>query len=65
MNKYEEKAQRIRKHLETHPRDYQSVISLLKNQSYGIAYEIQKHANNEQRKIAEARRIFYEKYKQQ
>lgn len=56
MNKYDEKADRIRAHLATHPHDYQSVISLFKMDSASIEYERQQRRNKKMALIAKFRR---------
>ncbi|MEI5990391.1 hypothetical protein [Enterococcus crotali] len=42
MNKYEQQAQKMKNHLQHHPKDYQTVISLFKVESDSILYEQQK-----------------------
>ncbi|EOL50652.1 hypothetical protein [Enterococcus caccae] len=42
MNKYEQQAQKMKNHLQQHPKDYQTVISLFKVESDSIMYEQQK-----------------------
>ncbi|WP_321383207.1 hypothetical protein [uncultured Enterococcus sp.] len=41
MNKFDEKAQRMKQHLSNHPADYQTVLSLFKAESDAIAYDRQ------------------------
>lgn len=57
MNKYDEKANRIKKHLQSHPHDYQGVISLFKVESNSIVYERTQKRNKEMAKIAKYRRL--------
>ncbi|MBO0441656.1 hypothetical protein [Candidatus Enterococcus ikei] len=52
MNKHDEQAQKMQKHLLNHPKDYQTVISLFKAESDSIAYEQQKSKNSMLREIA-------------
>lgn len=57
MNKYDEKANRIREHLQSHPHDYQGVISLFKAESNSIMCEKTQKRNKEMAKIAKYRRL--------
>lgn len=52
MNKYEEKAQRMQQHLQNHPEDYQTVLSLFKAESDAIAYERQLKKNKLLKELA-------------
>lgn len=52
MNKSEIKAKKIRQHLESHPNDYQSVVSLFKTESDAISYEIKKKENQHKKEIS-------------
>lgn len=42
MNKYEQQAEKMKNHIQQHPKDYQTVISLFKVESDSILYEQQK-----------------------
>lgn len=53
MNKSEIKAKRIRQHLESHPNDYQSVVSLFKTESDAISYSIKKKENERRKEISQ------------
>lgn len=53
----QEKIVRLAKHVEDHPCDYQSKISLLKMRSDQIAWELEQRKIARLRKIAECRRI--------
>lgn len=52
---YEEKMERIARHLDEHPNDYQSVISLVKVNSDAIADRRRRRANEKKRLVAEIR----------
>lgn len=52
MNRYEKKAARMRSHLNDHPGDYQSVISLFQAESDAIAYEQERKKNLQMREIS-------------
>lgn len=56
-----EKLERIQKHLEQHPTDYQSVISFLKERSRTIEKARRMESIAEIRHIAEVRRKLNEK----
>lgn len=56
MNKYDEKAKRMHLHLEKHPADYQTVISLFKAESDSIAFEQQRKRNLKKAEIAKYRK---------
>lgn len=56
MNKYDEKARRMHLHLEKHPADYQTVISLFKAESDSIAFEQQRKRNLKKAEIAKYRK---------
>ncbi|MBL1226531.1 hypothetical protein [Enterococcus sp. BWR-S5] len=52
MNKFDEKAQRMKQHLSNHPADYQTVLSLFKAESDAIAYDRQQEKNLLLRELA-------------
>lgn len=52
MNKSEQRAQKLKHHLQQHPKDYQSVISLFKIESDAIIYEQQQKKQLMMKKIA-------------
>lgn len=52
MNKYDEKSNRMRQHLISHPTDYQTVVSLFVAESNSIAYEKEKQQFEKQKEIA-------------
>lgn len=56
MNKYDEKAERMRKHLRTHPKDWQTVVSLFKTESKSVDYEKWQRTIEKQKVVAEYRR---------
>jgi len=56
MNKYNEKAEKIRQHLNSHPHDYESVVSLFKTESKAIDYEKKLRMDKQKALIAEYRR---------
>ncbi|EOH96722.1 hypothetical protein UAW_01887 [Enterococcus haemoperoxidus ATCC BAA-382] len=56
MNKYEQQAQKMKSHLQQHPKDYQTVISLFKVESDSIFYEQQKSKHLMLREIAKYQR---------
>ena len=53
---YAEKLQRIDRHLEEHPHDYQSVIARLKLQSDIIDHQMQKQRSMRLKRLSEIRR---------
>lgn len=53
---YEAKVRKLDKHLSEHPKDYQSVIALLKANSDRIADKRRKKAIEKVRQVAEIRR---------
>lgn len=61
MNKYDEKKIRIQNHLISHPKDYQSVISLFKANNDSIQYERYKASQKRKALIAKFRRDKYGK----
>jgi len=52
MNKYDEQAEKMKRHLLSHPKDYQTVISLFKAESDSIMYEEKKRKQLMSREIA-------------
>lgn len=56
MNKYYEKAEKIKKHLRLHPHDYQSVIVLFIAESKAIAFDRRQKRNMMMAEIARYRR---------
>ena len=54
---YKAKLERMDRHLEEHPADYQTVISRLKTASDMIDHERRRKVNARLRKVAEYRRI--------
>ncbi|MBL1227960.1 hypothetical protein IW492_01790 [Enterococcus sp. BWB1-3] len=56
MNRYEEKAGKMKDHLTAHPKDYQTVIQLFKMESEAIAYEQRQKQLLMQREIARYRK---------
>ena len=57
----EENIARVEDHLQRHPADYQSVISLLKLKSRAVEKKIKDRRIEKQKRIAECRRILDEK----
>ena len=53
MNNYHEKVARIQNHLRNHPADYQSVISLFKNNSKAIELDRKRKFDKEAGRIAQ------------
>lgn len=53
---YAEKLQRIDRHLEEHPHDYQTVIARLKTQSDMIDHQMRKNARSRLSRLSEIRR---------
>ena len=58
---YGEKIERITEHLQEHPADYQSVISLYKLRSDAIEYEIEQRRIEKKKMVAECRRLLQER----
>lgn len=56
MNKYEDKCKRMYKHLENHPHDYQTVISLFKAESDAIMWDRKQKRIKMIREVAKYRR---------
>ena len=52
MNRYEERIERMERHLSVHPADYQTVISLLKLKSALIVKKRVAHCHLMRKKIA-------------
>lgn len=61
MNKYEERVEKLKKHLRANPHDYQAQIGLLKARSDAIDHDIYLKQIAKKKKIAEAKRILEER----
>ena len=57
MNNYEKKIQKMTQHLQEHPTDYQTVISLFKIESEAIVYEQKKSKAAVLKAIASYRKV--------
>jgi len=60
MIKYEEQIKRMEQHLNLHPDDYQTVISLLKLRSTQIATRREQHWHAMRQRIEDFKRIVQE-----
>ena len=56
-----DKIARVTEHLQRHPADYQSVISLYKLRSEAIEYEIEQKRIEKKKMIAECRKLLKER----
>lgn len=56
MNKHDKRAERIKKHLEVNPNDYNAVCNLLEVRSRSYDYENHKKYHEARKEIAEIRR---------
>ena len=57
MNKYEERIERMERHLSVHPADYQTVISLLRRRSEQIVARRMLRVNLMRQRIAAFKRL--------
>ena len=58
---YEERIQKMDKHLEEHPHDYQTVIARLKTKSDAIEHKRKESVNGRLRNLAEIKRQLRER----
>ena len=56
MNKFDEKAQKMKNHLRKHPQDYQTVISLFKVESQAVLHERHTKEMKMRQRIAQYRK---------
>lgn len=59
---YIEKLDKLDKHIQDNPKDYQAVISRLKTQSKAIDYYRKQHVNMRLKKVAEIKRKYEQEH---